>query len=73
MNATVPIFGDEAPPAYQAEVLRGQLCDDVNCRYRRASARLMRVMEDRKQQIERDREKLSPADFLAKYSGWRFL
>lgn len=62
-----------APPAYQAEVLRQQICDDVNRRFWRARQRLVRSFEGRKDQVQRDFEKLSAADFLAKYEGHRFL
>jgi hypothetical protein len=64
---------DAAPPAYQAEVLRGHLCDDLNRRFWRGRSRLASVIEDRKDQIQRDSEKLSPEAFLAKYESWRFL
>jgi hypothetical protein len=62
-----------APPAYQAEVLRGQLCDDINRRFWRARRRLIQAFEGRKERIERDYSKLSPAEFLAMYDDWRFL
>lgn len=71
MNAEARIV-EAAPPAYQAEVLRGQICDDVNRRFWRARQRLVRAFEDRKEQVQRDHEKLSAAEFLAKYEGWRF-
>jgi hypothetical protein len=72
MNAEARII-EAAPPAYQAEALRGQVCDDVNRRFWRARQRLLRAFEDRKEQVQRDHEKLSPEQFLAKYSEWRFL
>lgn len=72
MNAEAKITG-AAPPAYQAEVLRGQLCDDINRRFWRARLRLVRAFEDRKEQIQRDHEKLSAEAFLDKYNGWKFL
>jgi hypothetical protein len=62
-----------APAGYQAEVLRGQLCDDINRRFWRARQRLMRAFEDRKEQVERDHDKLSPEAFLEKYEDWKFL
>jgi hypothetical protein len=72
VNAHAAI-ADPAPPAYQAEALRGQLCDDINRRFWRARLRIMRAFEGRKEQVERDFAKLSPEQFLAKYDGWRFL
>jgi hypothetical protein len=72
MNAEARIT-EAAPPAYQAEVLRGQICDDVNRRFWRARQRLVRAFEDRKERVQRDHEKLSAEAFLAKYSDWRFL
>lgn len=62
-----------APPAYQAEVLRGQLCDDVNRRFWRARLKLANMIENRKDQIHSDHLNLSPDEFLAKYRDWRFL
>jgi hypothetical protein len=62
-----------APPAYQAEALRQQICDDANRRFWRARLRLARAFENRKDQVQRDHEKLSAEQFLAKYNGWRFL
>jgi hypothetical protein len=72
MNAEA-LITEAAPPAYQAEILRGQICDDVNRRFWRARQRLVRAFEDRKEQVQRDHEKLSSEAFLAKYSDWRFL
>jgi hypothetical protein len=72
MNAEARIV-EAAPPAYQAEVLRGQVCDDVNRRFWRARQRLVRSFEGRKDQVQRDFDKLSAPDFLAKYEGWKFL
>ena len=72
MNAEARIT-EAAPPAYQAEVLRGQICDDVNRRFWRARQRIMTAFEDRKEQVQRDHEKLSAEAFLAKYNGWKFL
>ena len=62
-----------APLPFQAEVVRGQICDDINRRFWRARQRLLRAFDDRKEQVERDFAKLPSADFLAKYEGWRFL
>ena len=62
-----------APPAYQAEALRGQICDDINRRFWRARSRIMRAFDDRKEQVTRDFDKLTAEQFLAKYNGWRFL
>lgn len=62
-----------APLPYQAEAVRGQVCDDINRRFWRARQRLMRAFDDRKEQVERDYSKLGPAEFLAKYERWRFL
>lgn len=73
MNAESRICEPVAPPAYQAEVLRGQICDDINRRFWRARQRIMSAFDDRKQRMERDYEKLSAAEFLDKYNGWRFL
>jgi hypothetical protein len=53
--------------------MRGQLCDDINRRFWRARLRLMQAFDNRKEQIERDHAKLSPAKFLSKYESWRFL
>lgn len=72
MNAETAII-EAAPPAYQAEVLRGQVCDDVNRRFWRARTRLMRGIEDRKDTIQRDYDRMSAEAFLAKYNDWRFL
>lgn len=72
MNASARIV-EAAPPAYQAEALRGQVCDDINRRFWRARQRLMAAFEDRKEQIQRDHEALSADAFLAKYNGWKFL
>lgn len=72
MNAETKLHSI-APPAYQAEVLRGQVCDDLNRRFWRARQRLMSASEDRKDKIQRDFEKLPAEAFLAKYNGWRFL
>ena len=57
---------------FQAEVLRGQLCDDINRRFWRARHRLLRAFSDRKDQVRRDHDKLPADAFLAKYAGWRF-
>lgn len=62
-----------APPAYQAEVLRGQICDDLNRRFWRGRTRLAAAIEDRKDAIQRDAERLSADAFLTKYRSWRFL
>jgi hypothetical protein len=62
-----------APPAYQAEVLRGQICDDINRRFWRARSRIISAFEDRKEQVARDFDKLSPEQFLDRYNGWKFL
>jgi hypothetical protein len=62
-----------APPAYQAEALRGQIQYDSTRRFWRARQKLLRLFEDRKEQIERDYHRLSAEAFLAKYNGWRFL
>ena len=64
---------DVAPLPFQAEVLRGQICDDINRRFWRARQRLVRAFDDRKEQVERDFDKLSADQFLAKYNGHRFL
>jgi hypothetical protein len=64
---------EAAPLAYQAEVLRGQVQDDNSRRFWRARQRLLRAFDNRKEEIERDYQRLSDADFLAKYEGWRFL
>jgi hypothetical protein len=72
VNAETAI-ADVAPAAYQAEVLRGQLCDDLNRRFWRGRQRLASAIEDRKERVERDADKLSPQAFLEKYRGWRFL
>lgn len=66
-------LNDVAPPAYQAEALRGQICDDINRRFWRARARIMRAFDDRKEQVARDFDKMSAEQFLEKYNGWRFL
>jgi hypothetical protein len=66
-------IAESAPPAYQAEALRGQVCDDINRRFWRARLRLMRAFDDRKEQVERDFDKLTPEQFLERYNGWRFL
>jgi hypothetical protein len=62
-----------APPAYQAEVLRGQICDDINRRFWRARSRIISAFEDRKEQVARDFDKLTADAFMAKYSEWKFL
>lgn len=62
-----------APAAYQAEVLRGQLCDDLNRRFWRARKRLADSIENRKEQVQRDIEHMPAEAFLTKYQGWRFL
>jgi hypothetical protein len=72
MNAEARIL-DAAPPAYQAEALRGQLCDDLNRRFWRGRTKLAQIIEDRKEAIAHDAEHLSPEAFLAKYGNWRFL
>jgi hypothetical protein len=69
-HAVIP---EAAPLAYQAEILRGQVCDDLNRRFWRARKRLTDGIENRKDQVQRDSEKLSPEAFLAKYHNWRFL
>ena len=71
MNAEARII-EAAPPAYQAEVLRGQLCDNINRRFWRARQRLVRAFEDRKDQVQRDHEKLTAEEFLERYDDWRF-
>jgi hypothetical protein len=73
MNATVKITGTEAPLPFQAEVLRGQLCDDVNRRYWAARKQIMADFEDEKARVESDYNRMSSADFLAKYRDWKFL
>ena len=75
MNKPGKIAGTQtvAPPAYQAEVLRQQICDDANRRFWRARKRLADAFENRKDQIQRDHEKLSAEAFLVKYEGHRFL
>jgi hypothetical protein len=62
-----------APAAYQAELLRGQVCDDLNRRFWRARQRLLRAFDDRKQSVAQDYDKLTAEAFLAKYGDWRFL
>jgi hypothetical protein len=61
-----------APPWYQAEVLRGQVCDDLNRRFWRSRKRLAEIIDDRKDAVQHDFERLNPRDFLAKYNGWKF-
>jgi hypothetical protein len=72
MNAHAAIE-EAAPVAYQAEVLRGQICDDLNRRFWRGRQRLMAAIDGRKDQIQHDAERLTPEAFVAKYRNWRFL
>ena len=73
MNAQIKITGGEAPAPFLAEVLRGQICDDVYARFWRLRKRIAQRIESRKDQIQHDHEKLSADAFLAKYRGWRFV
>lgn len=61
-----------SPLPVQAEVLRGQIQDDLNRRYWTERKQLMSKFEDRKEAVERDYARLSTTDFLAKYLDWNF-
>lgn len=61
-----------APSAYQAEVLRGQIADDINRRFWKARRDLLRDFDGRKQAVERDYARLSADEFLAKHRDWEF-